>query len=115
MSTPLNFARDINGLNTFIPPASLQKYQTTLATDTAQSLTVPSDCARYIAVFSTTQGANVWVAINETAETPGSSFSLTNSDLNPPGLIVQAGDVLSFITGGTDPVELNVKFYSGIT
>lgn len=115
MSTPINFARDINGKNTFIPASSLQKYSTTLETGVAQTLAVPSDASRYIAVFSSTPGSSVFVAINETAEAAGISFALTTSDLNPPGLIVERGDTISFISSTADPVELNVKFYSGIT
>lgn len=115
MSTALIFARDKNGFNTFVVKPSLSKYSAVLTTGSEETLTVPKDASKYAAIISTSQGANVWVSVNGTASFPVGPFSASDSDLNPPGLIVQSGDVLSFITNDPNDAYVNVKFYSDIT
>jgi hypothetical protein len=119
MSTALIFARDKNGFNTFIVSHSSQTYSAFLATGVSQTLTVPSESLnnskRIVAVIASNQGGNVWVCINGTATIPAGAFSQTDSDLNPPGLIVNVGDVISFITNDAIGAYVNVKFYSDIT
>src|ERR1700689_669860 len=117
MSTALIFARDKNGFNTFVVKSSDQKYSAFLTTGVSQTLEVPtlsSSLSRYAVIISTNQGANVFVSVNGTATVPAGSFSTTDSDLNPPGLIVNKGDILSFITADASGAYVNVKFYSDI-
>ncbi len=120
MTTKFNLTRDINGFNGYGIIFSDQKYKTTLATGVAQSLTVPNSMGMggngiyvkpvYLAVFSFTPGANVFVANNATAESPGASFSVSTSELNPAARQVEGGDVLSFITPDS-AAYITVSFY----
>jgi len=47
------------------------------------------------------RGSDIWVAYNETAETPGASFSDTTSELNPGVRTLIAGTIISCITNDT--------------
>lgn len=98
-STKFTMTRDINGYNGFGIPFVHDGFYTTLAASTAQSITIPSNYPNWIAIFSYTPGASIWVANNTAATLPGVAFSSTVSELNPTARQVAAGDVLSFITG----------------
>jgi hypothetical protein len=120
MTTKFSMARDIGGFNGFGLLFSDTKYNTTLAANTAQSLTVPSVMGMggngiysepvYLAIFSYAPGSSVWVANNATAAVPGGSFAAATSELNPAARQVNGGDVLSFITADTSD-EIGVTFY----
>lgn len=86
------------------------KYDTKLAASTEQTLTVPSNAAKWIAVFKYTPNVEVWVANNSTATIPGSAFAATDSEMNPDARIVAAGDVLHFISETAD-TEISVMLY----
>jgi hypothetical protein len=122
MATKFIMTRDVNGYNGFGLPFSDEKYSVTLATNTAQSLTVPSDAPlgggqtgsvnKFIAIFSYTPGFEVWVASNAAASAPaGGSFAVTSSELLPTARYVSAGDILSFIAPYNN-VNVSVTFYS---
>lgn len=123
MATKFAMTRDINGYNGFGLQFTDTAYSATLATSTDTTLTVPDGSTMggagfsadaqpvLIAIFSYTPGESVWVAINDTAEVPaGASFAATISELNPSARQVQGGDVLHFISDGTD-VVVSVSFY----
>jgi hypothetical protein len=110
MSTQLIMTIDVNGNNTFGLGFAEDSYDTELTTGVAQSVTVPDNFKIWEAVFAFENGANVWVANNETATIPGGAFALTPSQLNPTSRRVKAGDVLSFITSDTS-AQVNVSFY----
>ena len=99
MSTLLNMGRDVQGYNAYAPFFAVDGQSTTLSANAAQNFTVPSNFENWIAVFSYEPGSNVWVANNTTAAVPSTSFAATVSQLNPAARWVNAGDVLSFITG----------------
>jgi len=101
---------DTGGRNTFATPFNCKKYSTTLSLGIAQTITVPAEYSRYIAIFAFEPGAMVWVADNETAAVPGSSFAETTSFLNPVAKLVKGEDVLSLITN-SDSAEVGVSFY----
>lgn len=114
--TTLSMIKDINGQNTFGLNFSNTKKQALLTADVESTLTVPvssnSDFPYILAVFSPNPGASVWVALNETAEVPVSgTFSDSSSENNPAPRVVEAGDVLHFITSNAT-VELGVTFYA---
>ncbi len=110
--TILNLNKDVKGFNTFGLPFSENRYSVTLPVSTAITLTIPSDNARWLAVFSYEAGGNVWVANNLTAAVPvGATFAATTSERNPVAREVKAGDVLSVITGDTG-VELGITLYA---
>lgn len=122
MATKFSMAKDINGQNSFGLRFTDTAYSATLAASTATALTVPASGSiggsktqtinLWLAIFSYTPGSSVWVANNTTAAVPaGSSFATTVSQLNPAARLVQAGDVLSFITGSAG-VSVSVILYS---
>ena len=111
MTTKFNMTRDINGYNGFGLQFSDTNFNTTLLAGVGQTLTIPSDNAYYLAVFAFEPGSTVWVADNQTAAVPGGSFASTYSDLNPAARLVEAGDVLSFITADTS-IVIGVSLYA---
>jgi len=111
MSTKFQLTRDINGYNGFGLKFADDKYSTTLASSVAQSLVIPSNFAKWIAIFSFAPGTEVWVANNAAATIPGGAFAATNSELNPVGREVAGGDILSFITPNTQ-AEVSVTLYA---
>jgi hypothetical protein len=110
-----NMVRDINGFNGFGLPFSTHKYQCLLYAAIEETLVVPttgrSEYPKILAVFSTDPGDSVWVAVNEVAEVPTGSFSMSTSELNPAARILNQGDVLSFITSDTVD-QIGVIFYA---
>jgi hypothetical protein len=101
MSTRFGMIRDINGYNGFGLIFADDKYNTTLAAGVAQTLTIPSNAAKWLAILAYEPGGTVWVANNATAALPGGSMASATSELNPTARLVKAGDVLSFITSDT--------------
>lgn len=97
--TKFSLVRDINGYNGFGLQFTINKYSANLATSTDTTLTVPSYSSQYLAIFSFQNGSSVWVANNATAAVPvGATFAAVSSELNPTARLVNAGDVLHFIT-----------------
>lgn len=122
MATPFNMTRDINGFNGYGLKFSDTKSSVTLASATDTSLTVPgamamggngiSTTSQWLAVFSYQPGANIYVALNQTAASPsGASFADTTSDHLPAARLVNGGDVLHFFTNDTS-ADVTVLFYS---
>ena len=111
ISTILNFARDVNGYNTFGPQFTLNNQSIKLTTGGGEkTVTVPDESPSYLVIFGYQSGAPVWVANNATATLPGSSFAATASQCNPTARWVNAGDVLHFITDDTS-AEVGISFY----
>lgn len=99
MSTKFYMTRDINGYNGFgIPFSSEDKYSAILNTGVAQSITVPDNYKNWIAIFSYTPGASVWVDGNTTAAAPSGGVASTTAELNPSARQVSSGQTISFIT-----------------
>ncbi len=110
--TPFSLIRDINGVNGFGLPFTINKYSAALVQNTEETLTIPSYAAQYLAIFSFDVGAAVWVANNETAALPaGASFAATTSELNPTARQVSAADVLHFYTGDSTS-QVGVTLYA---
>lgn len=91
-------------------------YSATLASGTATSLTVPGVSRRLKAIIKIGGSSSVWLSINGTAAVPaGASFASTTSEIINPNINfsreVKAGDVLSFITSGTN-IDVSVSFYT---
>lgn len=102
--------RDINGYNGFgvIPTYDIQN--AVLAAGVAQSIIVPSNYPNWIAIFSYTPGASVWVSFTTTALAPTGAFSSSSSVLNPAGRAVTKGQVISFITADSTSPMVSVEF-----
>ena len=110
MSTKFSMIRDINGYNGFGIMPSYDVRNALLAEGAAQSITVPSNYPNWIAIFSYTPGASVWVSFNDTALAPTGAFAASNSVLNPSGRAVSAGQVISFITADATNPLVSVEF-----
>ena len=112
MSTQLlNFGTDIGGRNAYAPGFPQIIVGMYMASGTAHPYTVPSTAKSYLVFFSYQAGVNFFVSVNSSpAVVPGSStLSTINCLLNPSGLTVNAGDVISIITdaaSGSPAVEL---------
>jgi len=105
MSTKLNLTKDIAGYNGFGLAPTTDIKRTTLTANAAQSVTVPSNYQNWLAIFSYTPGASVWVRFDGSAATlPTGTFASAASVLNPAGRAVVAGQTISVITDdATDP------------
>jgi len=111
MSVQFNSFRDQAGNAAYAPQFTSDNYNVQLAESIAQSLTVPSNFNQWVAVFSFDPGLRIFVANNTTATVPGSSFAQSASQLNPGARVVNAGDVLSFITPDVSAF-ITVSFYA---
>lgn len=92
------------------------KYSATLAASTDTTLTVPKSAPRYKAVIKAELSAVVYVANGAVAAVPaGATFAAVSSEMIPVNGVlcreVKAGDVLHFITAGTD-IDVSVVFYA---
>ena len=110
ISTKFIMTRDIGGQNGYGIMPTKDIYNALLAVGVAQSVTVPDNYANWIAIFSYTPGATVFVAFNETAAAPSGAFAAAVSALNPAARKVKAGDVLSFITADATNPLVSVEF-----
>lgn len=110
-STKFLMTRDIAGYNGFGVPFATDGKSAVLAAGVAQSFVVPSNFAQWIAIFSYTPGASVWVDGVATAVAPIGAFSDTTADLNPAARYVKAGQTISFITSDSSSPMVSVKLY----
>lgn len=126
MTTQYNVNKYVQGVNGFGLRFCDTIYTSTLAGSTEATVTVPSlgaiggmgklnvagsSTQRYIAVFSYSDGAAVWVALNATAAVPaGATLASSTSELNPEAKEVKAGDVIHVISAGTP--SLSISFYA---
>lgn len=99
-SSPLIFGRDVQGYNAYAPQDSTNKYSATITNGTATSITVPNSHQVWIAAFSYSPGANVWVDFTgATAAIPvGATLASTTSSLLPGQRTVYANGKISIIT-----------------
>lgn len=92
------------------------KYSATLAASTDTTLTVPGSAPRFKVVMKAETDAVVWMALNAVAAVPaGASFATVSSEMIPVNGVlcrdVKSGDVLHFITAGTN-IDVSVVFYA---
>lgn len=111
MATKFSMVRDINGYNSFALPYSDTNYNMLLAANVAQTVTMPTDNAKYLVVFSFESGSNVWTAPNTTAVIPSGAAAAGVSQLNPTVRIMSSGDTLSLITNATT-AHVGVSIYA---
>jgi hypothetical protein len=109
MSTKFYMTRDINGYNGFgIPFAPEDKYSAILNAGVAQSIVVPDNYKNWIAIFSYTPGASVWVDGHTTAVAPAGAVAATTAELNPAARQVSGGQTISFITADATTPMISV-------
>lgn len=98
----LTLTRDVQGypatsLN--LRPVAPIKLSATLASAAEATYTVPESNKNWVLFVNCNPAVNVWVAINATAAVPaGGTLAVTTSVRNPPGFLVQGGDVIHAIT-----------------
>ncbi len=120
MSTKLSMTRDINSYNAFGIFPTYDIYAGSLAAGVAQSIVVPSNEQYWLAIFTFTPGASIWVDFASAATTPTTTVGAFTSVLNPAGRQVKAGSTISFITADTNTpwicIELQwVNNYASLT
>lgn len=111
MPTKFNMTRDISGSNGFGVDICLDSYSGLLATGVAQSQVTPSDYDWYIAVFTYTPGANVFVNCKSTAAAPAGAIGASQSVLVPSALRLAKGTTISFITPDAAGSYITIRFF----
>jgi hypothetical protein len=119
MTTKLNFARDVQGLNSFASPPSTTMYSATLAAGGNSSITVPQDYQNWIVSFSYQPGSDIWVAYNTSAAAPaGSTFAANHSELLPGARSLTAktaagvATTINLLNNGAGTADVGVIFYA---
>lgn len=113
MSTKYDFMRDINGYAEGQGlPFAQDGFAATLATNTEQHITVPSNFPNWVAEFYYTDDVDIWVDGITTAVVPSGAFTASTVERCPKYKYVKAGQVLSFITSATTTPAVAVKFYA---
>lgn len=112
-SIQLNFGRDVQGFNAYSPATSGDKWSATITNGSAESITIPSNYAVWIAVFSYQPGTSIWVDLTgATAAIPaGATLAKTTAELNPASRTVYAGGKISIITDNTT-ADVGVSLYA---
>jgi len=96
-------------------PFSDECAQLNLAQDTALTYTVPGNGkAKYSALLSYNDAANVFVSLNGTAASPGAGTKTetTRMEFRPTKRFVIGGDVLSLITPDTAGAYVGISLRS---
>lgn len=102
-ATPLEFGRDVQGMNAYAPQPGTVKYAATLTSGGgATSITVPLTHQTWIVSFRYYPN-DVWVDVSgATAIVPvGATLVATTSELNPASLTLQKGTKISMVTALT--------------
>lgn len=111
MSTKFNLIRDISGYNGFgiIPTYDIQGCS--LAASTAQTFTVPANYSNWIAIFSYTPGAEIFIRFDgSTATVPGGTVGSIAVVLNPSARAVKGGSTFSVITPDATTPYITVEY-----
>jgi len=106
MSTQLSFGRDAQGYNAYAPMFPTDIFTATIATGTARSFTVPSNFPLFIMYVQVQPNGWCWVSRTGTAAVPAGAPLAASASEMAAGTqlykrVVNAGDVISFITANT--------------
>lgn len=110
-STKFLMTRDLSGTNGFgiLPTYNVQGCS--LTASAAQTFTVPSNYPNWIAIFSYTPGAEIFVDFSgNTATIPGGTVGSLTVVLNPSARAVNAGQTFSVITGDATSPFIVVEY-----
>ena len=115
----LNFARDVQGFNTFAAPQSENKYSAAILAAGNATLTLPTNVERWIVSFSFQPGSNVWVAYNANAAAPaGATFASSGSELLPGSRVFNSkkqdgtAATINFLNNGSVSADIGVVLYA---
>lgn len=92
--------RDAAGKVSYLLPRDCDyMFSALLVSSVEQTITVPDTDSKWEVIFSFQPGAEVWVAINNTAAFPTGAIGFVKSRQNPVGIYdLKAGDVIHFFT-----------------
>lgn len=111
MSTKFNMTRDINGYNGFGLQPTQDIQGCSLAASTAQTFTVPDNYPNWIAIFSYSPGAAIFIDFTgATATLPTGTVGSITKTLNPAARALKAGDTFSVITGEATSPYITVEY-----
>lgn len=111
MSTKFNMTRDINGYNGFGVQPTYDVEGCFLSASSAQTFTVPNNYPNWIAIFSYTPGASIFVDFSgATAVAPTSSVGAVTVVLNPAGRALKGGSTFSVITQDATSPYITVEY-----
>ena len=110
MSTKFNMIRDVSGYNGFgvIPTYDIQGCS--LVANAAQTFTVPSNYPHWIAIFSYTPGAEVFVNFTTTAAVPSATVGAITNVLNPSARALAGGATFSVISPSATSPFITVEY-----
>lgn len=115
----LNFARDVQGFNTFAAPKSDNKYSAAILAAGNATITLPTNVERWIVSFSFQPGSDVWVAYNANAAAPaGATFAATSSELLPGSRVFDSkkadgtAATINLLNNGTSTADIGVVLYA---
>lgn len=110
MSTKFLMTRDVAGYNGFgvIPTYDIQGCS--LTANAAQTFTVPDNYPNWIAIFSPTPGANIFVSFTTTAAVPSGTVSTITSILLPSARFLKGGSTFSVITPDITTPYITVEY-----
>lgn len=113
MSQKINFARDVNGYNTFAPPVSTNMYSATLTSGGNATITVPTNVPFWVVSFSYQPGSDMWVAYqgHSAAVPAGSSFATTTSELLPGSRVIPS----TYVNGSGVTVANTINVFNNTT
>ncbi|CEG60971.1 hypothetical protein [Legionella micdadei] len=116
MSVDLIFGRDLQGYNAYAPQFPTDIFTATLAANTAESVTVPSNFPIWIMYVRVQPNGWVWCSRTDTAAVPaGGTLTSSKSELIAGTIeykrTVYAGDTISFLTPNTT-CDIEVAFFS---
>lgn len=111
--TILNLNTDAKGTNTYgRVPAATKHSAAITATAGEATITVPSSAKKWVAIFSYEPGSSVWVSVNTAAIVAvGTTFSATDSELNPVAYQLNAADVIHCLTSNVT-ASIGVSLYA---
>ncbi len=111
MSTKFLMTHDIGGFNGFgiIPTYDIQGCS--LTANAAQTFTVPSNYSNWMAIFTYTPGANVFVRFDGSAATvPTGTVASIHVALNPSARALAGGSTFSVITPDATSPYITVEY-----
>ena len=112
MSQLLEYANDVQGAVSPALPLPTYIQSAIVPTASRTMLTVPNDYANWVVLFEYGADADVWVSVNHTAQPPASGiFADGNCLLNPQGLRVLAGDVVTVYNNGANSISVCAALY----
>ena len=110
-TTKLNILRDINGIPSYTLPQSTVIYTGLLSANVAQSVTAPTDAAKYMIRISVSNGSDILVSVTGTAAIPTGSPTASSTEINIAQTYIGAGETISVISP-EDDVIYSLGFYA---